>query len=232
MLSRRWALPPVVIADGTIEALKWMGIVLMMLDHANKFLYGGQFPWMFQAGRVVMPLFTFVLAYNLSRPDALARGAYRRTAVRLCVYGLVATLPFVAIKGAIVYGWPLNILFTLLLSTLIIWMLDQRKPRMMWLIVPLFVLGGMLPEFWHMGVAGTVAAWYFCRNPRVESLAVWVLMLAALWLINQNYYALAVLPLLYVATRFNFHVPRYRHVFYVFYPAHLAVIWVLQVLAR
>ena len=224
----RGALPPVILADGTLEALKWLGIVLMTVDHANKYLNGGQSAWMFDAGRLVMPLFGFVLAYNLSRPAALALGMFQRVSRRLLIYGAVATLPFVAIHGPIAYGWPLNILFMLLLSTGVIWLLERRTPRRMVAIVPLFVIGGLLPEFWHFGTASTIAAWYFCKNPRAASLAMWIATLAALFLINQNFYALLVIPLIYAAQRIDVPVPRYRQVFYVFYPAHLAVIWLLQ----
>jgi len=33
----------------------------MVLDHANKFLYGEALPVIFQVGRIVMPIFAFVL---------------------------------------------------------------------------------------------------------------------------------------------------------------------------
>ena len=66
------ALAPIVIADGTLEALKWLGIGLMTLDHMNKFLNGGQSAFIFDLGRIALPLFGFVLAYNLARPGSLA----------------------------------------------------------------------------------------------------------------------------------------------------------------
>jgi hypothetical protein len=224
----RGTLPPVILSDGSVEALKWLGIVLMTVDHANKYLNGGQFAWMFDTGRIVMPLFGFVLAYNLSRPGALVQGMFQRVSRRLLIYGAVATIPFIGIHGPIAYGLPLNILFMLLLSTGLIWLLERRSPRRMMAIVPLFVIGGLLPEFWHFGTAATIAAWYFCKNPRVTSLALWIVTLVALFVINQNFYALLVIPLIYAAQYVDLRMPRYRHVFYVFYPAHLAVIWLLQ----
>jgi hypothetical protein len=226
----RGTLPPVILSDGSVEALKWLGIVLMTVDHANKYLNGGQSAWMFDAGRIVMPLFGFVLGYNLSRPAALAQGVFQRVSRRLLIYGAVATIPFIGIHGPIAYGWPLNILFMLLLSTGVIWLLERRTPRRMMAIVSLFVIGGLLPEFWHFGTASTIAAWYICKYPRVTSLALWTVTLMALFVINQNFYALLVIPLIYAAQCVDLRIPRYRHVFYVFYPAHLSVIWLLQTL--
>ena len=58
------ALAPIVIADGALEALKWLGIVLMTIDHINKYLNGGHSALMFDLGRIALPLFGFVLAYK------------------------------------------------------------------------------------------------------------------------------------------------------------------------
>jgi TraX protein/NAD binding domain of 6-phosphogluconate dehydrogenase len=71
----------------------------------------------FEINSLAMPLFTFVLAYNLARPGALAAGIHRRMAVRLAVFGTLSTLPYIAITGVLGGWWPLNMLFTLLLLT-------------------------------------------------------------------------------------------------------------------
>lgn len=224
-------LAPITIADGTLEALKWLGIVLMTLDHVNRYLLAGQVPLLFVLGRVAMPLFGFVLAYNLARRDALATGAFRRTRNRLMIYGAVATIPFVALKAPLAYGWwPLNVLFTLWAGTLVIELLERRRPQLMLVILPLFSFGSLLPEYWHLGTGAMIAAWHLCKQPRASSLVLWILPLAALVIINHNFYALLVIPLVYAARFVDLPMPRYRHVFYVFYPAHLAVLWLVQAL--
>ena len=58
-------------ADGTIEGLKWLALVLMTGDHVNKYLFNATLPVLFEAGRIALPLFVFVLAYNLARPGTL-----------------------------------------------------------------------------------------------------------------------------------------------------------------
>ena len=226
------ALAPIVIADGTLEALKWLGIGLMTLDHINKFLNGGQSAFIFDLGRIALPLFGFVLAYNLARPGSLAKGTFKRVSTRLLLFGCIATIPFVAIHGTNEYGWPLNILFTLLVSTLLIWLLEINKPRLMIAILPLFSFASMLPEFWHFGTASTVAAWYFCKNPRVSSLVLWAISVAALAVINKNFYALLAIPLIYAAQYVRLPVPRSSLVFYLFYPVHLGAIWIAQAVMR
>ena len=74
---------PLRVADGTLEALKWLALVLMALDHTNKFLFKEKLPVLFEMGRLAMPTFAFVLAYNLTRPGAFAAGAHVRTMGRL-----------------------------------------------------------------------------------------------------------------------------------------------------
>ena len=41
-----------VIANGTLEALKWLALLLMTGGHVNKYLFNGTLPWLFNAGRV------------------------------------------------------------------------------------------------------------------------------------------------------------------------------------
>ncbi len=64
----RSALPKLVITDGTLEALKYLGLVLMTLDHVDKYLFNGTCPTAFAAGRSALPIFAMVLAYNLAHP--------------------------------------------------------------------------------------------------------------------------------------------------------------------
>ena len=87
---------PLHVPDGTVEALKWIALALMTGDHVNKYLFNGTLPFLFEAGRLALPLFVFVLGYNLARPGAFERGAYTRTMKRLAVFGAVASVPFIA----------------------------------------------------------------------------------------------------------------------------------------
>ena len=211
---------PVNMADGTLEALKWLGLVLMALDHVDKYLLGGTWPVFYMLGRLVMPMFGFVLAYNLARPHALASGVHARVMKRLFIFGALATPPFVGLVG----WWPLNILFMLLLATALIWLLEQDRWLARLAAVVLFLLAGALVEFWWFGVAHCVAAWAFCRKPSLgRALLLWLATLS-LSVVNRNIGALAALPLLWAASHVEISLPRSRWVYYAFYPGHLALI--------
>src|SRR5688572_12318717 len=95
----------------------------MVLDHVNKWLYGGALVGASQVARLAFPIFAFVLAHNLARPGALESGVHRRVMQRLAVFGLLATPPFIALVGNY---WPLNILFTLLAGSAVVLGLQRR----------------------------------------------------------------------------------------------------------
>lgn len=214
-------LHPLFIADGTLEACKWLGMVLMALDHVNKYLLGGANPVLFDLGRMVMPVFGFVLMHHLARFGALAAGVHARVMQRLLVVGALSSPAFVALGG----WWPLNILFTLLLSTCIVWLLEKGGRQRILVAVMAFGIGGALVEFGWFGVLACLGAWAYCRQPTKVRLVWWAVTLACLWCVNQNFAAVAAVPLVWGAAQVDITLVRYRWLFYAFYPSHLALIW-------
>jgi hypothetical protein len=219
-------------ADGTLEGLKWLALLLMTGDHVNKYLFNGTLPVLYEAGRLAMPIFVLVLACNLARPMALADGAYGRTARRLFLFGLLATPPFVAL-GGLLYGWyPLNILFTLLLITLTTAACERAAAGQRWywlaaVVVP--ALGGAVVEFcWPAILLGLGAGWLVRRPGWLPAMVV-LAALVALSRINGNAWAFTVVPLLLAASCFRLSIPRWRGLFYVYYPLHLAVLWLIRI---
>jgi hypothetical protein len=219
---------PVHVANGTLEAMKWLALVLMTLDHVNKYLFSHTLPGAFQAGRLAMPIFVFVLAYNLARPGGMTKGAYLRTGKRLGIYGAIACIPYMALGTVLGGWWPLNIMFTLLAATAMFGLIDHGGRGQSLLAVAVFAGAGSLVEYWWPALAIALAAWYYCKAPTRKHLVWLTVALAALGLVNQNLWAMAALPLTVLAPRVELAVPRVRHLFYVYYPAHLAIIWVIQ----
>lgn len=219
-------LPRLVISDGTIEAMKWTALVLMVLDHVNKYLLHDTVPSLFAIGRAAMPLFGFVLAYNLARPASLANGVYRRVAVRLALGGAVASLPFIGLGGLGWGWWPLNIMATFLVATGTIYCID-RGGYWRLIAVCIFLVGGACVEFWWPAIALVVAAWSYARSPTWPALGIWIVSTTALYFINGNLWALIALVLIFIAPLVRLNVPRMRSFFYVFYPAHLALLWLV-----
>lgn len=226
------SLPRLVIANGTIEALKWLALLLMTADHVNKYLFNETLPFLFEAGRMAMPLFVFVLAYNLARPSVSDSGAYRRTMTRLAIFGLVATPPFIAL-GSLMMGWfPLNILFTLLVITTVVALLERARAGSLVAgcgAMLVFLWGSGLVEFWWPAVAFGVASWWYCKTPNWIALLAALASCAALFWINGNLWALAALPLVVAASQVDLRIPRMRWAFYAYYPAHLVALLLIRI---
>lgn len=233
-IATSWSVstPRLVIADGSIEALKWLALLLMTGDHVNKYLFNATLPYLFEAGRLAMPIFVFVLAYNLARPELAGQGAYRRTMLRLGLFGLMAMPAFVML-GSLMMGWfPLNIMFTLLVIAAIVAMIEKARAGSYIAgsgAVLVFMWGGGLVEFWWPAVAFGISVWWYCKNPNWIALLGAIASCASLFWINGNLWALAALPLAVAASQVDLRVLRMRWTFYAYYPAHLVALLLIRI---
>jgi hypothetical protein len=221
-----------VISEGSLAALKWLALCLMLADHINKYFFSEQLPGVFLIGRVVMPIFAFVLSYNLSRPGAVESGVHRRLIGRVFFFGLVATPPMILLNESVFPHypwWPLNILFTLGLFVALTYLLDKGGIARASLAVVLFALGGAVVEYLWIGLLVCLAAWFFCRKATWRRFALWSLAVFSLVLINSNTWALFAIPLIVVASRMSFIMPRSKWVFYGFYPFHLFALCLFKI---
>jgi hypothetical protein len=220
-----------VVADGTLEALKWLALVLMLLDHINKYFYAEQLPGVFALGRIVMPIFGFVLVYNLARPGARERGVHRRMLIRLALTGLVAAPIVTILNGTLVSHqawWPLNILFTLLTVVVLIDLIERGGGARYAAAAVVFVVAGAFIEYLWAGVLTCLGAWAFCRQATATWMMGWFLGVFSLTVINLNAWALLAIPVILIASRGTIRLPRSKWAFYAFYPGHLALLLLIH----
>lgn len=222
-------LPSLTIADGTVEGLKWLGLALMTGDHVNKYLFNATLPVLFESGRLALPIFVFVLAFNLARPHAGSHGAYGRTMWRLAMFGVLASAPFLALGGLYAGWWPLNVMFTLLLITAITYLIERGKRRHLVAAAAIFMLGGSAVEYWWPAIAFGVAIWSYTKRPSWAAITVALFACSALWVINGNGWALASIPILILSQLVDLHLPRVRLAFYAYYPLHLLLLWIIRI---
>ena len=229
MLNNKTTWPRLIVLNGTLEALKWLALLLMTADHVNKYLFNGTKALLFDAGRIAMPLFVFVLAYNLARPGALDRGAYERTAKRLALIGTLATPIFIALGGIKDGWWPLNIIFTLLSLTVVLFLMEQRTIGGYVTAAAMFLISGSSVEFWWSALALGVAVWWYCKRPSSMPSALALTALSSLWFVNHNLWALVAVPVALAATNVDLRVPRLQRAFYAYYPLHLVALWLIRI---
>ena len=225
LVAARPVLPALRLSDGALEALKWLALTMMVLDHVNKYLWHDAERVAFDLGRLAMPIFAVVLGFNLARG---VPGAYRRVAVRLALAGSLASIPFIALGGLGWGWWPANIMATLLVATVMCGAFASGRLLYVVLASVLFVVAGSSVEFWWPGIALSVATWSYARTPSWPALIVGLAALFALRSVNGNDWALLAIPVLVAATFWRWPLPRVRYFFYAFYPLHLAALWLLQ----
>lgn len=219
--------PKLLVTDGTIEALKGLALVLMTLDHINKYLFAEKLPFIFEAGRLAMPLFVFVLAYNLARPGTKERGGFIRTIKRLTLFGTLATPAFIGLGGLVAGWWPLNIMFALLVMTLTLYLMERRTIGSTIAAACVFIVGGSSVEFWWPGITIGIAIRSYCKAPSLSAIIIAIAALAATRVINGNDWALASIPVVVAACFVDVPMTRFQCVFYIYYPLHLWVLWAI-----
>jgi hypothetical protein len=221
------ALPRIVIPNGSIEALKWLALIFMTGDHVNKYLFNETLPVLYQSGRFALPIFVFVLAYNLARPGSLERGVYVRTMTRLGIFGAIASIPFIALGDLVHSIWPANVLFALFGLAATLYLAEQRR----WAAAALvFVLVGSSVEFWWPALILGIAIWSYCRRPSwTAALIALIAWSGGLWVVNENLWALGAIPLIAAVSLVDLKFPRLKWAFYGYYPLHLTVLWLIRI---
>ena len=210
--SLRLARSDVLLTSGGREVLKWLALVLMTGDHANKALDLG-IPILSDLSRVVFPIFAIVLAYNMRHASADSR---RQSMKRLLIFAVIAQPLHV-----ICFGDPLtlNVLFTLFLGVFVCY---SGTPLLSLLAVLTF---GWFVDYGPGGVAVVVTAGLlFHGGPHVRLLLGLSASVSLLYLVNGNWYALAALPLVALLGQLPVSLPRWRWVFLAYYAGHLALL--------
>lgn len=199
------------------ELLKWIAIVLMVLDHVGYFLE--QYVWLRYAGRVVYPLFAFLVAYNYLY-NTKNKERYLK---RLLFWALISQPIYMLVMGD-----NLNILFTILFGALVVYAVGNQKPYTILLCV-LLVPASLVTSYGIAGVVLVPSFYFLLKNIKFAA----PLLVFTLAFLNAPKYLLFTalsIPLIALAERFNGAIGRTSGVFfYAFYPAHLAVLWLVFV---
>jgi len=214
---------------GTMEALKWLAVILMTVDHVNRHLLHMAHPWMYNAGRIALPLFVFVLAYNLARPSAVGGTAAIRVLERLLPFAVISSQPYIELNMDGIGPLPLNVLFTLAAGTAIVALIECRTKWCTLSAVLLFVSMGWIVDYQWNGIGLFVACWHFFRRPGLFWGAAMLTLLVLLVQLNENYWALASVPIIALSFACRLPVRRIKGALYYYYPLHLYALVVLKI---
>ena len=214
----------------TGNALKIIAAIAMVIDH-GALLFFPRIPLLRIIGRLAFPIFAFMIAegchYTRNR---------RRYFLQLFALAIVCQIVYFIASGERL----LSILFTFSLSILIIYALQycKAKPGALRIALFLAVVAGVYGlnrvltidyGFWGCMVPVFAAAFRdtkcYSRPLSVTMLGIGLIFLA-LALGGVQIYALAALPLLYCYSGRRGNA-KMKYFFYIFYPAHLALLQLL-----
>ena len=222
----------------TGNQLKIIALIAMTLDHAGKLLWPGCV-WMQVVGRLAFPIFAYMVAEGCTY-----------TKNRKKYLGMMAGLAFVCQLVYLVAMGSLyqSVLVSFTLSIVLIYIVDWAKGTgKVWLALVLAVVS--YGTAWFLSVELPVVLWrtdynidygfagimlvvgiYYAKG-RVAKLAMATVMLAALGITFEGiqWYGLLALPLLalYGGERGKYKL---KYLFYIYYPAHLAVVYLIGLL--
>lgn len=220
-------LPAIKITSGSIEAVKWLALLSMTIDHVNRVFFNTAIYPAYCIGRLAMPLFAFILAYNLAQPGTLNRGVYSRVLIRLIIFGILAIPGYMAMRHLQTL-YPLNIMFSLAASTAVLYFYEEGGGANKTISLFIILLGGLFVEYDWIGIIFCITAWCYCRKPSILSLFACIVAFIFLDLQNRNSWALLSIAVIFLATKVDLKIPRIPYLFYVYYPLHLTVLYLLK----
>lgn len=228
--------------------LKIIAMASMLIDHMGAALFPG-LRWMRIVGRIAFPIYAYCVAAGSIYTKNSLHYALRMLLMAVLVQPLYC-LALNHMPGP--FPWPLtlqgavtwyveslrvcNIMFSLLAGVLLIWSLREKKYIAAGLVTLLVWKFSAYLSYGWKGVALMVLFYALIDRPLSSLCWVggfmlwWAAQSSGYWIGQQRVgiqiFALLALPFIYLPTRTGLRGPKW--LFYLFYPAHLAGIYLVS----
>lgn len=237
--------------DISSSGLHILAMGLMLCDH----LWAVLFPmaeWLTCVGRIAYPIFAFMVVEGYTHTHDLRR--YMR---RMLFWACLAEVPFnLMYGGSVIYPYHQNVLWTFLLSLLLIVLIEKCKSRFRPVAAALlsaglallgFILGyAAMVDYYGVGVL-TVLVFYFFSGQDWKSrlpqlLCMYILNVRMLGgycytlqlfgreveLVQQGLALFALVPIWMYQGRQGIHNKAFQYFCYAFYPVHMLLLFVIR----
>ena len=216
------------------SALKLIAVIAMLIDHIASHLvpksimlidvgrvHISLYFSMRLVGRIAFPLFAFLLVEGfLHTRNRIRYGA------SLMICALVSEIPWDLVHGGKLVYHGQNVFFTLLLGYVGLYVIERLKQKPVPQIILLIVLGAMsvaLQADYSIHGYAFIILLYALREYEIFR------VFANFTLDNHWYSLLAFIPIsMYNGKRGFIKGPVLKYIFYLFYPAHLLVIYFIK----
>ncbi len=211
------------------ELLKWIAIITMTLDHVGAILYPN-FELLRWIGRLAFPLFAYLLILGMESTRNI-----RNYFFRLFIFALFSQIPFFLAIDFAPFDL-LNIFFSLSFGVLFITFFKKGSPLA---FVPLLASFILPFDYGIYGLAMIGCMYILTKNTKFGVVSLLLLNVLFLVPFNSQLFSLAALPLivfhkdgiLNITKVFNrdYRFPPWRkYLFYVYYPLHLALLYIIK----
>lgn len=199
--------------------LKCIAIVSMALDHTGAVLYPSQI-WLRCLGRIAFPIFCFLIVEGFFHTHDV-----RRYMGRLGVFALISEIPYdLAFRGVPLEYAHQNVFFTLLIGIGMMILLERNREwpvKAVILLLAMWLAVLIRSDYNFRGIL-LIFVFYIFHESRwlaVTAGGLWNFLYQG---VIQKYGVLSVLPLaLYNGERGR----KMKYFFYIFYPAHLLLLY-------
>lgn len=231
----------------SLFALKLIAIITMTIDHVGRFFFADQIEWLL-VGRLAFPIFAWGIANGYHHTRDI-----KKYMTRLGIFALISQIPFTLTYLALFYNpTMLNIFFTLLLGLVAIYAYDHIPKKFIGVLVVfgITLLAAILPiDYGPYGILLTFVFYLTYGQPKRMLFWQTVLWLVLLILsqvalltpfaevITNNFVSqiiivqvVALFSVLLISLYNGVQGPRFKWLFYWYYPVHLIVLLVIAML--
>lgn len=221
--------------------LKIIACFTMFIDHVGYLIFNGDSSWFNYVGRLAFPIF----AFQISEGYIHTRGI-KKYLLRLSIFAFVSQIPFMLFHSIIAETLGLNVIFTLFLGLVSIIVYDKYNKFVGFSVAIFlgFIAQILKCDYGFYGVAITFLFYVFSKDKLLLSASFVVattikysyLFLRYLGtefqaIAFQTYlpYFLSTLASLIIILLYNKKKgPNTRYLFYLFYPLHMILIYILN----
>ncbi len=217
--------------DAGRELLKWIAIVTMTIDHIGAILYP-ELVFLRIIGRLSFPLFCYLIALGMETTRNV-----KNYFIRLFIFALISQTPFTLALGVGPFE-SLNIFFTLSFGVLFVYFHQKNS---LLLLIPLLVSAFLPFDYSFYGIALIGCMHVLKKDMENGVIFVVLLNLFAFFLWEAQFFSLLALPLILLhrngslkfmnkkAVNRKEPYPLWRkYFFYVYYPLHLTVLYLIK----
>ena len=218
--------------------LKLIAIASMLLDHIGKVFFPENMI-LALIGRIAFPLFAYCIVVG-----CLYTRNVKKYILRLTIFAVVSQPIFnLTFHPTWAHFWEeffsVNIFFTLIAGVLAVTALMDIKKHW-WMLVTALAMELFIGLDYGLYGIGLMVLFYLCRNKSWLSI-----LLIFVWMCNmirgdflqiggfgldRQFFAVLALPFIYIHT--NVHPKIHKYFFYIFYPAHLLLIFALRMIFK